>query len=201
MKPKRQPKPRPQRKPSPAPHPWLHPSLAALAAALAVSERTLELWRAKGAPLPDKPPFDELLLRLWHLAQPVTKRTADLAPAREVLATYADAAAQIRTAITEAQREADADPAALVKRRTAEKLQLANDRTRDLMRQRAHDCFLAMLGRLRQQLELRLGGQLAAQLWESAQHPRIHAEPNLRRQVIEAATLAVNESLVAAKVE
>jgi len=181
--------------------PWFHDSLVSLATALGVTDRTLENWRGKGCPLPEISPFDELTVRMWHLTQPTGKKATMLAPPRDVLAPYVVAATQIRQAVQDAERDSKTDPADLVKRRTAEKLQLANDKARDVMRQRAMDCFLSMLGRLQKQLDLRLGGQLSAEVWSIAQRPRIESEPLIRRKVMDIAALAVNESLIAAKSE
>jgi hypothetical protein len=177
-------------------YPWMHDTIAALAAALGVTDRTLENWRGKGCPLPASAPFDELAVRLWHLSLPGGRKQAALSEPSPALAPYLAAAQQIRTQLESAAT--DDDPAGQLKREQALKVALQNEEARNTHRKRAVECFLGLVGRLRQRLTLRVGGQFAVELWELAQRPRAEAEPQMRRRLLDVTGLAVADALTAA---
>lgn len=143
--------------------PWLHPTIAALAQALGVTDRSLELWRRQGAPLPATGPFDELALRLWHRCvgpgRRPSKRTAALLPPTVSPLTTYDALLQDMPTT----RRAGEDPDAVLKRARARQIALRTATQERAYLTAARSAASAYLSAVRGQID-RASAALAARL-------------------------------------
>ena len=164
--------------------PWHHPTLVALAKSLGVTTRTLELWRAKDAPVPATGPWDELAIRLWHLSTAAAnlKKSAKLTAPTDELADYIALAQSIGAHVTAAASRSD-QLIDQVKERQAKNLDLKNNKLEAAMEQQAQAIFSAELGRAAQQLRRDLAGTGLSRIWELCQQPRAKSEAALRRHL------------------
>ena len=162
----------------PAPLPWQHPTLAALAKALGTTTRTLDLWRADGAPIGAEAPHDELSTRLWHAGRiPGKGKVKPLRPADGQVAIYMAHLPPVVVA------DANTDPAQLVKMRQVAKLDQQIARGDDVMQLTAQGIFRDLLGHLNRELERSLSGGILDDCFTAAQQNRLRAHRSLRRLV------------------
>lgn len=162
-----------------------HPTISALAAAVGVTERTLELWRMKGAPIPNAPPYDEIDLRLWHLATISStrgKRASILIdpPAGSPIAAKVALIHAARDLMQATKTARTTDPATALKREQVIGQKLQNSKRKQTLVAEARAAFNQCLGRLCKTHDADTA-TVAATCWTLAQSPRLDAEPAIAR--------------------
>lgn len=182
----------------PTPLPWMHATAASCAKALGVTTRTLEQWKPKGAPIAEAP-FDELALRLWHIAFAVQShgKARTLAAPSGPIVTYLEAITAAIAAHASEAATAVRDPARLVKARQAERLGLQNARSRSKLLIEAQNAFTSFCGTLERHLvrQLTTGANLEA-IWRSCQNAtRLQAEGLLGRLIGTQLTTGIRQTL------
>lgn len=164
--------------PPPPALPWHHPTLAALALAIGTTARTLDLWRADGAPIGTEGPHDELAVRIWHAARiPGNGKVKPLSDPAGAVATYC--------ALLPARPTADpaTDSASLIKQRQVAKLDQQLARGAKTMERQAQEAFKDLLGSMTKDLQRSLSGGILDGLFASAQQSRLRAQRSLRRNI------------------
>lgn len=170
--------------------PWLHPTIVALAEALGVTDRSLQLWRKQGAPIPETGPFDELAVRLWHCLQGPgaggTRSATLSAPADPVLAGYWEHLTRREVGV-DYEHEYDKERVAGIRLDNATKRKAYIDHAR------TH--FNGLLTRLRGKLAPLTAPAGLAALWRLAHdRPQDQAQPDLAKHL----TTQIDTALAAA---
>lgn len=176
--------------------PWIYEQLQQLSTAIGVSVRTIEGWRAKGAPLPVDGPHDELRLRLWHLGQPASAKLRSLSDPSPTLAPYIE---QARAATAAAGVDKDTEGKPRLGKLQEEKLALHNAGAKRRLVAEAEDHFLRRLGELERILGRTLTGTKLFDLWTVAQGTRVQAEPRMIQVLRALLASALAETLAAGR--